>query len=410
MTDSFQFSDYLDAYAQQNEAFPEKRNVTTSFIIPNEGATFGGLGDSVLSLTPDSRILDTLYTEGMVPSKSWSLTRESLCLGCVDENAYTGDFQDFKPADRNRDDGLPCLLQAKVESLDYHTGAVSDGTALLNNPFSTCIDPGVPFLIFPGDVRAKLSEAVGVDTQAPSRWSTEMVNNSSSFLRFKFEGSIEVDVAMQGIDEDVAKEMGEQDLSSATGAWGAYGEDVPVLGRPFTDSITLRWNEKLQEYGMAKRNSKTNENSNLKPLGCDDFPSPRRSVETTPSVGVIVGSIVGGFVAGLVFAAAAVFFYWRGQRGVKSKYEAMPGEDAVSLRTVDTGGRTLESRMSGPMSPPVSNLRESLRSHFGARSVSPLMEPYLVDDGQVYEAPEGGNGDPSKRDSTEMRVYSYDQR
>ncbi len=99
---------------------------------------------------------------------------------------------------------------------------------------------------------------------------------------------------------------------------------------------------------MAARSSETPEKSNLKLLSCDEVPPVEKFEAATPNVGIIVGSILGGFVAGLLFAAAGVFFLRRGRKGVERKYEAMHGEDAVSLRTVDTGGRTLESRMSGP--------------------------------------------------------------
>ncbi|KAF3041683.1 hypothetical protein E8E12_004396 [Didymella heteroderae] len=182
MTDSFIFTDYVEAYAQLNGVLPEKRNVTTSFILPNEGAGFGGMGVSALSLTPGSRMLETLVAEGVVPTS-----------------------------------------------------------------------------------------------------------------------------------------MGNQQLSTEDGTWGAYGQDVPVLGQPFTDSIVLRWDEATQEYGLANRNPKSDAKKSLKPLGCDSFPSVKKSVGTTPNVGIIVGSTIGGLVTGLLFAAAAMFFYFRGQRGVQSK-------------------------------------------------------------------------------------------
>jgi hypothetical protein len=413
MTDSFMFTDYIEAYAVQNDLLPDRRNVTTSFILPNEGATFGGLGASPLSLTPGSQVLEKLAAEGVVPSKSWALSNESLCLGCVDENVYTGEFQNFKVADRGKDGGLPCLLQVKVESFDYHADMASEGVPLTQNAFAACVDPGAQSLVLPPDVRAELHKTGGGDVEGLHKWvssSSSASNSSSSFLRFKLEGGLQVDVRKPESVKADAASINNQWLLQQDDAWGAYGEDVPVLGKQFTDAVVLRWDETTQEYGLANRNPKADGRKNLKPLGCDDFPSTSKSVETTPSVGIIVGSIIGGFSAGLLFAAAAVFFYSRGQRGVKSKYEAMRGEDAVSLRTVNTGGRTLESRMSGTSSLPATSLRESLRLHFGKRSVSPFIEPYLVGDSQVFEAPEGGTADPSKRSRGEMGVYSYDHR
>lgn len=413
IAESFSFADYLETYVQQNEALPEKRNVTGSFILPDEGASFGGLGSSALSLTPDSKSLEALYAAAMVPSKSWSLTNESLCLGCIDESMYTGEFQAFKPSKRDSVDGLPCLLQTQIEALEYHLDSGSLGVALVDKPFTACIDPGVGFLVLPSDAVAKLPDVVGASVKASSDDSITFLGSpkkGSSILRFKLDDGLEVVVAIPGAGGAGGQDNGEWTLPVGTGIWGAYGESKPVLGKPFTDAILLRWDGSSQEYGMANRNPVENEKINLKPLGCDDFRSTKNSAETTPNIGIIVGSIVGGFLAGLLFTAASVYFFWRGQRGVKSKYEAMRGDDAVSLRTVDTGGRTVESRMSGTLSPPKSSIRSSLRSHFGARSVSPMMEPYLVDNSQVYEAPEGGTGYPTKRDRSEITTYSYDQR
>lgn len=408
MTDSFVFDDYVEAYALQNGVLPEKRNVTTSFILPNEGATFGGLSASVLSLTPESRVLETLVADGLAPSKSWTLSGESLCLGCVDASAYTGEFQKFGLADQEKGGGLPCLLQVKVESLDYHGGPTSEGVPLMENSFVACVDPGVPFLVLPPDTRAKFSEEVGADWEIDQS-SYSNPSSSSSFLRIKVEGGLAVDIRKPG---DSTADTTFRRLQSLIrdGTWGAYGEDLPVLGGPFTSSLVLRWDDTTQEYGVANSNPKTDGKKTLQPLGCDTFPKIGRISENTPNVGIIVGLIVGGFVAGLMFANAAIFFYWRGHKGVQSKYEAMRGEDAVSLRTVDTGGRTLESRMSGVSSLPATSLRGSLRSHFGKRSVSPFTEPYLVGDSQVFEAPEGGTADPSKRGRGEIGVYSYDHR
>lgn len=407
VTDDFVFADYVTAYAQQNDVLPQKRNVTTSFILSNEGATFGGLGVSMLSLTPGSQLLETLVTEGLIPSRSWSLSNGSLCLGCLDVHAYTGGFQRFKVADREKNRELPCTLQVKVESLDYHHGPTSEGTPLIESGFTACVDPGVPFLVFPPDTREALGGAAGADWVSSSKRPSD---SSGSFLRFKLEGGLEVDVGKpSNITASAASVFG-QEVSIEDGTWGAYGQDVPVLGQPFTTSVILKWDQAMQEYGLANKNSKSDARQDLKPLGCDRFPSVKEVTEAIPNAGVIVGSMIGGFVTGLLFAAAAIFFYWRGQRGVRSKYEAMRGEDTVSLRTVDTGSRTLESRMSGISGLPATSLRESLRSHFEKRSISPIRQPYLVGDSQVFEAPEGGTAEPSKRSRGEMMVYSYHHR
>lgn len=410
MTDSFTFTDYVEAYAVENKILPDKRSVMASFILPSEGATFGGLSASALSLTPGSRMLRTLATEGMAPSRSWSLSNASLCLGCVDSNAYTGEFHKFKIVDWSKEGELPCSLQVKVESLDYYAEPTSEGVPLTKNAFAACVDPGVQFLVLPTDVRAELHKVSGENTEAfdvsgPS--ATEHSNSSNSILRFKLNGGLEVNIGNNHNGTVDAASIGRHLLLTEDGSWGAYGENVPLLGKTFTDHLILKWDESTKEYGLANKNPKADTENDLKPLGCDDFPLINKAGDTTPNAGVIVGSIIGGFVAGLSFATAAVFFYWRGQRGVESKYEAMRGEDAVSLRTVDTGCRTLESRMSDASSLPVSSLSDALRLHFGKRSGSPPTEPYLVGDSQVFEAPEGGTANSSKRSRGETHVYSY---
>ncbi|KZM19059.1 hypothetical protein ST47_g9805 [Ascochyta rabiei] len=412
VTESFIFVDYMETYMQQNKILPEKRNVTSSFILPEEGATFGGLGGSTLTLTPNSRTLNTLYSEGLVPSRSWSLTNKGLCLGCIDESLSTGEFQSFKLAARDADGELPCLFQVEVEGLEYYPDVGTGGVALIDKPFTACVDPGVAFLVLPTAANARLSQAAVANLEAASNKSMPFggsLKDGSGHLLLKLEGGLEVNITVPAARMTDGEGPGERTLAVTTGSWGAYGDAVPVLGRPFTDSVVLRWDEIGQEYGMANRNPQTDAKQSLNPLGCDEFPSSKPA-ETSHSSGIIVGSIIGGFAAGLLFASAAAFFFWRGQRGVRSKYEAMRGEDSVSLRTVDTGGRTLESRMSGTLSAPATSIRESLRSHFGTQSVSPMVEPHLVDDSQIYEAPEEGATYPLGRDRAEMRVYSYSDR
>lgn len=413
VTERFLFADYVESYVQRNQVLPSKPNVTVSFILPDENATFGGLSSSALSLTPESRLLAALFEAEMVPSKSWSLTNETLCLGCVDNNAYTGEFRAFNLTARNLKDRPPCLLQVEVEALYHHSDVESVGVALIDEAFIACIDPGVRFLVFPADVNTRLFEALGEDTKVTRNLSTSLEGpptNGSNFLTFKLAGGFEVNVTIPDVKRAGAKEINKWTLAEGNENLGAYGQGVPVLGKPFTDSIVLRWDEKAQEYGMAKKSSRADGKSDLNPLGCDDFPPISNSMDAAPDVGVIVGSIVGGFVAGLLFAAVGMFFYWRGQKGVKSRYEAMRGEDAMSLRTVDTGRQTLKSRISGASEPSAPSLRDLLQSRFSTRSGSPTIEPYLIDDGQVYEAPEGRTADPSNRDRNDTRAYSYDHR
>lgn len=73
MTEAFGFADYVEVYMQQNRALPEERDLAASFILPEEGVTFGGQGSLALSLMPDSRLLGTMCAEAMVPSKKLEL-------------------------------------------------------------------------------------------------------------------------------------------------------------------------------------------------------------------------------------------------------------------------------------------------------------------------------------------------
>lgn len=409
VTERGAFADLVEVYVERHEMLPEKRDVMTTFILPEDKALFGNMSTAAMGLTPQSTLLKALYEGEMVSSLSWSLTNESLCLGCVDASASKGDFQTFKPADRNKQDGLPCVLQTKVEALNYHPNAQTEGATLISKTFTACIDPGIPFFVFPPDARQNLPGIL--DREVKESFDDYTVfrgppKNETGILTFKLEGGLQVNVTIPGAGDVSARESGDWRLPFGKGGWGAYGENVPVLGRPFTDHVVLRWDEKTQEYGIANVNGDANKKEDLKPVGCDEFPTVENVVQTTPKTSVIVGSILGGFAAGLLFAAAGVFFFRRGQKGVSSKYEPMRGEDSVALRAVSSDGR--DSRMSGALPPP--SVRETIRSHFSTRSVSPMMEPQLVDDGQVYEAPEGGTAYPSKRERGELRVYSVDHR
>lgn len=394
---------------ERNEVLPEKRDVTTTLTLPDEGALFGNLSASALGLTPKSTLMQALNDRKMIPSTSWSLTNETLCLGCIDESAHTGEFQIFKAADRNKQDGLPCLIQTKVEALNYNPDAQTEGATVIDKTFIACIDPGVTLLVLPPDARQNLPGMLGRDVaytyddyfvfKGPPK-------NDTGFLTFKLEGGLVVNVTIPGGGDVNAQETGDWRLPIGNGKWGAYGENIPVLGRPFTDHVILRWDQNAQEYGIARVSSNPHRKENLKPLGCDEFPTIEKTVQTTPRTSVIVGSILGGFASGLLFAAAGVFFFQRGRRGVTSKYEPMRGEDGVALRNVSVDGR--DSRMSGAL--PAPSIRESVRSHFSTRSVSPMSIPQMVDGGQIYEAPEGGTAYPTKRERGELRVYAGDHR
>ncbi|CAO2658142.1 Nn.00g074020.m01.CDS01 [Neocucurbitaria sp. VM-36] len=409
VTERFWFADYLEMYVERNEVMPEKSNLTTSFILPDDGASFGNMSTSAFGLTPGSTLLKALFEAGMIPSTSWSLMNESLCLGCADDGARKGDLQTFKSADRNQQNGLPCLLQTEVEALNYHPDAQTEGATVINKTFTACIDPGVTFLVLPPDGGQILPSILGVDVKV--RYDDYTVfqghpKTDTGILRFKLEGGLEVNVTIPGTGGGGARDTGDWRVPIGKGGWGAYGEYVPVLGKPFVDHVILQWDEKAQEYGIANVNLDPNRKQDLKPLGCDEFPTVEKTVKTTPRISVIVGSILGGFAGGLLFAAAGVFFFTHGQRGVTSRYEPMRGEDALALRAVSVDGR--DSRMSGGL--PAPSIHESLRSQSSARSVSPMMEPQMVDDGQVYEAPEGGTAYPSKRERGELQVYSVNQR
>ncbi|KAH7357543.1 aspartic peptidase domain-containing protein [Pyrenochaeta sp. MPI-SDFR-AT-0127] len=409
VTERFTFGDYLEVYVERNEVLPGKRNLTTTFMLPDDGSLFGNMSASALGLTPKSTLMKALHDGKIIPSTSWSLTNESLCLGCIDENSHRGDFKTFKPADRNEQDGLPCLLQTKVEALNYHPDAQTEGATVIDKTFNACIDPGITFLVLPPDARQNLPGILNRDVLARHDDYTVFKGppkNETGILTFKFEGGFAVNITVPGAGDVDARETGSWKLPIGKGAWGAYGEDVPVLGRPFTDHVVLRWDEIAQEYGMANMNSEANKKESLKPLGCEGFPTTDKTVQTTPRTSIIVGSILGGFAGGLLFAAAGVFFFRRGQRGVTSKYEPMRGEDAIALRVVSEDGR--DSRMSGAL--PAPSIRESVRSHFRARSISPMPDPQLVEDGQIYEAPEGGTAYPSKRERGELQVYAVDHR
>lgn len=336
----------------------------------------------------------------MIPSTSWTLTNSSLCLGCTDANAHTSDFQSFKPADRAADSKLPCLIQAKVEALNWHPKKGVEGATLIQDTFTACIDPGVKFLVLPDDARDAFKEIVERDVKGEYEDYIAFKGppkEDVGILTFRLEGGLVVNVTVPGVGRVGAEEVGEWKVPIGRGGWGAYGNQTWTLGKPFTDRVVIKWDEGAKEYGIANLNDDPSRKEDIQPLGCDEFPKVEKIVTSSPGTGVLVGSVIGGFVGGLVFAMAGLWFFKRGEKGVKSKYE--PLEETLPMTRIPTDRRTMDSAMSGALSPP--SVRESMRSQMGSRSASP-MAPQLVADNSIYEAPEGGTAYPTKRERPEM--------
>jgi hypothetical protein len=381
--EAFAFSDYLEVYADAMDALPHKRNLTTSFILPNEQAVFGQLGDSTLGLTPDSSLLSSLDKEGMIASTSWSLTNSTLCLGCIDERWKNGTFKTYKPADRKADGELPCLLQAKVEQLFWYPKGGVDGTFLVKEGFTACVDPGVKFLVLPKEARDGIAKAT--EREIVEEYDDQLVlkgkpGRDEGILNFRLEDNFIVNVTMLGTGNPDGD--GTWKLPIGKGGWGAYGSEVLTLGKPFTDRIVLKWDSELREYGMANVNeTPIKDKEDLKPVGCDEFPERPAKPHSTAGTGVIAGSVIGGFVGGALFAVACLFFYRRGGRTVRSKYVSMPSQEALNaipLGTVAGDRRTISSSIS-----PAPSLHTRYSS---TTSASPMME---VEDSAIYEVPDG---------------------
>ncbi|KAF2006514.1 hypothetical protein P154DRAFT_559073 [Amniculicola lignicola CBS 123094] len=391
---------YLDAYERAMDTVPKKglRNLTAVFALPGNETLFAGLGSAPLGLTPNSTLLAALHVASMIPSTSWSLTNSTLCLGCKDKQAHTGDFHKFIPADPNADPKYPCLIQATVEALNYHPTFDTEGVSLIKGPFRACIDPGVKFFVLPDEVRSAFADIAKTKLKAEyddySVYEAEP-NGATGRLHFKLEGGLEVNVSIPGLGP-AGNEAADWRYPIGKGGWGAYGKDVMTLGKPFTDRVVLKWDSEAKEYGMANVNERLGEKEELEPLGCEDFPKKEHPHATT-ATGTIVGSVIGGFFGGLIFAAGGIYFFQRGERGPKSLYQPMTSEEALPMASMSTIGS--RSRAVSPMS-----ARSSFRpSSF--RAVSPLipaLEPQMMENTAIYEAPEGGTACPSKRERAEF--------
>ncbi|KAF2737188.1 hypothetical protein EJ04DRAFT_130311 [Polyplosphaeria fusca] len=404
LDDVFALADYLGEYVDAMGEGPTKQNISGTFVLPNGDALFGGLGSSPLGLTPESTVLNALAREEIVASTSWSLTNETLCLGCWDKSASKGDFTTFKPADRKANDKLPCLIQAKVEALNWRPGENKDGVTLIKEAFSACIEPGIKYLVLPNDVREAFETVT--DRKMVAGYDDYVVfsgppKDEIGVLEFKLEGGLQVNVTIPGAGKAGAEEKGEWRVPVGKGGWGGYGTGVWTLGKPFTDHIVLKWDAETKEYSIANVNEDASRTQDLQPLGCDEFPKKVEKDHASPATGTIVGSVVGGFVGGLLFAAAGLLFYRRGVQGVKAKYEPMPSVEHLPMSSMASDRRTIDSAMSGALSPP--SIRDSMLSR-GSGRVSPMMEPQMVDDNSIYEAPEGGTAYPTKRERTELGI------
>lgn len=402
VTETWRFADYLDGYAAAHDAVPATQNLSSTFMMANQGALFGGLGASALGLGTGSALLGALAAAHVVPSTSWALTNSSLCLGCIDAGASSGLFQTFKPADRDADPKLPCLVQAKVMSLTWRPLTGGEGVSLIQSAFTACIDPGVKFLVLPTEARSAFEKTVNRDVKGEFEDYVAFKGppkGDMGILTFRLDGGLVVNITIPGTGKVDTGESGEWKVPIGKGGWGAYGNETWTLGKPFTDRVVLRWDGVKKEYGIANVNDHPSK-EDIQPLGCDDFPKVEKSVTSDPGTGVIVGAAVGGVVGGLFFAMAGLWFFKRGQKGVKQKYE--PLGDTLPMRAIPSDRQTLDSYMTGARSPPpTGSIRESLRSQMSSRAGN--TEPQLVADNALYEAPEGGTAFPTKRERAEMQ-------
>ncbi|KAF1955232.1 hypothetical protein CC80DRAFT_549440 [Byssothecium circinans] len=451
ISEKFLFTDYADVYSTSFEALPPKRNITSSFLLANEGASFGGLGASMLGLGPNSTLLKQLLDEKMIASTSWSLTKDTLCLGCEDATARTGNLLTIPASDRDKDAKLPCSLQTKIEALNWHPKKGVEGASLIETPFTACIDPGVQFLVLPHDARGVLKKVLDRDVKAEYEDYISLSGPPKTdvgVLTFRLEGGLEVNVSVAGVGRVNAAETSTGavwNVPVGKGRWGAYGNATWVLGRPFTDAVVLRWDAGKKEYGLAARNEDGARKSDIKPLGCDEFPGVQRIVTVSPGTGVVVGAVVAGVLGGLVFAGVGMVFYKRGRRGGGAgagagaggggKYEVLPGGtaprdthsihmDTVPMHSVPSSDSRFNSWTSGTVSPPPASVYSGFSGHngYGAGGMGMglsfgenrtwggmgkggqhqrgLSE---VDDATaIHEAPEGGTAVPTKRERAEM--------
>lgn len=397
VNETWRFTDYIDVYIEAHNAVPAVQNLSSTFIITDEGKSFGGLGASLLGLTPNSSLLRGLYEAKVAPSLSWSLGRKTLCLGCVDETAYTGALHTVKPSDPTNKEGLPCILQVKVEAMNWHPKPSAEGATIIEEAFTACVDPGVDFLVLPESVRTAFGKIVGgVQAEFEDAMVVRGSNNEGNgILTVGLEGGLQVNVTLpvSGTGNAGSSSV---DVAIGKGGWGAYGNSTPVLGSPFTDAILLQWDSSTSLFGLATKNSDPSRKSSVKPLGCSSFPSVPKPSSAAATVGITVGASIGSFLGGLVFAFTGFWFFKRGQRGVKARYEQID-DGSVPMRTMSSGGRTADSLMSGALSPPPASIRSGTT---GSRPEVGL--GFEVADSALFEAPEGGTAYPVKRERQEL--------
>lgn len=408
-TDIWRFADYLDVYGGATGAVPARRNLTSSFQIADDGETFGGYGSALFGLTPNSTVVNALVEAAMVPSTSWSLTNESLCLGCIDTGASSGTWHTFHPSDRYVNPDLACLIKAKVEGLSWHPGSDAEGVSLINDTFTACIDPGIKFLVLPTNATKAFEDMV--ERSVTAEYDDHIAfegppSDTTGVLTFQIEGGLEVNVTVTGAGNASTQTGANWTVPIGQGGWGAYGNQTWVLGKPFTDEIVLRWDGGKKEYGIANRNTNSSATSDLEPLGCDSFPDMEKKAISKPGTGSLVGAIVGGFVGGIVLALAGFLLFTCGkkkkEKNVNSKY-AQFDEDTVPMRAMSN---QRDSWMTARTpSPPLPSTHEELKSQRLRDHARPGAQDGVgleVPGSQLYEAPEHGTLYSSKRRRREM--------
>lgn len=290
-------------------------------VLPN--GAFGNFSNSPLGLGEDSVFLSALHSSSFIPTKSWGLGPNGLCLGCIDAAAVRGTFVSApigNPVEKN------CAMQVNVVDVGYKPANGSAQTRISTGTFPACVEPGSSSIILPQTVIDAYAATTGA-RQGSSDYATYTQFSLSSgkpdgALVFTLAGDFSVAVNLNPQNDSYY-----WNLPFGVGGWGSYEVGTFVLGQPFTDQVYLKYDDAAKTYGIAGGNNVSRQE--IQGLGCEltaDTPSAISQGSSSGckfSTGAVVGAAVGGVFAAFLLMCSCCWLWWR--RQMKKYGDQPPG-------------------------------------------------------------------------------------
>ena len=289
-------------------------------VLPKD--TFGPFSNSPLGLGEESVFISALQSSSFIPTKSWGLDTNGLCLGCIDAAAANSTFVNVpvgNPVEKN------CALQVNVVSVGYNPANGSAEVGISSGTFPACVEPGARSLVLPQTVIDAYAAASSADMSS-SKYAAQTKfylggAKPDGALVFTLAGDFRVAITLNPMNDSYY-----WSLPFGVGGWGTYEVGTFVLGQPFTDKIYLKYDDAAKAYGIAGGNTVSTQD--IQGLGCEltaDTPSVPLSSSSSGGeypAGAVVGAAFGGILGTFLLTATCCWLWWRRQKGKFASQES----------------------------------------------------------------------------------------